>query len=126
MNILQTTDILLYPKLEPWQEKAADYYFEMGTGAWPDDLHALSYRITKRIGMCGEVMLQICKMYVWLRTKEFMDSQELKHYQLKEHPPVHRSREDEDIQKSTPMKFDEMWGFKDEVIKRWSGKDDQT
>lgn len=117
--MIEKINHLIYPKLEPWQKKAAENYSKMGTGAWPDELHGLAYRITKKIGMCGEVMLQICEMYVWLRTKEFIDTQELKHYEVKKQPPVQKCKENENAKKSPSLEFDEMWGFKDKVISRW-------
>jgi hypothetical protein len=120
MKVNKVNDIF-YPELEDWQKKAAENYFKMGRGAWPDDLHGLAYRITKRYGMCGDVMWEICKLYVWLRSQEFINYQEKKGNKVKpESIRVFVSKDTNHVEESSPLEFEEMWGFKDEVIKRWS------
>ena len=115
---------LIYPKLEKWQEDTAKCYFKMGTGAWPDDLHGLIYRICKQYGMCGDVLWETIKMYVYLRTKDWINYYEITGNKIKNIPDARICKSNESIKESPPLELYPVGKLKDKVKNRWMNENE--
>ena len=106
--------------LEDWQKEAAMAYFKMGTGCWPEELHALARQITKEVGMCGEVMLAVCQQYVYMRCEEYKTYWDKKGMIVTKVPSI-SIIPDGHTPPLEMLELEEMWKIKPEVRDRWEG-----